>query len=92
LIATPIGILVDEYVVDFAVWMPGLSPVIRQGLIPLGIVLAGFYGFYLLLKRRYHANKNETVQVAFCFFLTAFIILTIAGIWFRGAGMRLAWP
>lgn len=92
LIATPIGILVDEYVADFAVWMPGLSPVISQGLIPLGIVLAGFYGFYLLLKRRYHANKNETVQVVFCFFLTAFIILTIAGIWFRGAGMRLAWP
>ena len=92
LIATPIGILVDEYVVDFAVWMPGLSPVISQGLIPLCIVLAGFYGFYLLLKRRYHPNKNETVQVFFCFFLTAFIILTIAGIWFRGSGMRLVWP
>ena len=91
LIVTPIGILLDEYVIDFAAWMPGLSPAISNGLVPLGIILSGFCGFYLLLERRYSANRNEAVQMIFVFFLTAFMILTIIGIWFRGAGMALSW-
>ncbi len=91
-IVTPIWILVDEHVMDFTSWMPGLSPAIRDGLVPLAIVLAGFYGFYLLLKRRYSASRNETIQMIFVFFVTAFIILTITGIWFRGSGMALGWP
>lgn len=91
LIITPLGILVDEYVVNLSAWMPGLSPAIRNGLVPFGVVLAGFCGFCLLLKHRYSANKNETIQMIFVFFLTAFIILTITGIWFRGSGMRLTW-
>jgi quinol-cytochrome oxidoreductase complex cytochrome b subunit len=92
LIVTPIGILVDKYMVDFTEWMPGLSPAISNGLIPLGIGLSGFYGFHLLLKRRYSANRNESIQMAFVFFLTIFIILTMTGIWFRGSGMALSWP
>jgi hypothetical protein len=92
LIITPIGILVDEYMVDFAERMPGLSPAISNGLIPLAVVLTGYYGFHLLLKRRYSANRNESIQMAFIFFLTTFIILTITGIWFRGSGMALSWP
>lgn len=91
LIVTPIGILLDEYVIDFAAWMPGLSPAISNGLVPLGIILSGFCGFYLLLERRYSANRNEAVQMIFVFFLTAFMILTIIGIWFRGSGMALSW-
>ena len=92
LILTPIGILADDYVVNFAAWMPGLSPAISSGLAPLAIGLSGFYGFYLLLKRRFSANKNEAIQVIFVFFVTAFIILTITGIWFRGPGMALCRP
>ncbi|MBW1900128.1 MAG: cytochrome b N-terminal domain-containing protein [Deltaproteobacteria bacterium] len=92
LIVTPIGILVDKYMVDFTEWMPGLSPAISNGLIPVGIGLSGFYGFHLLLKRRYSANRNESIQMAFVFFLTIFIILTMTGIWFRGSGMALSWP
>ncbi|MEE9610620.1 MAG: cytochrome b N-terminal domain-containing protein, partial [Desulfatiglandales bacterium] len=91
LIVTPIGVLLDEYVIDFAAWMPDLSPAISNGLVPLGIVVSGFCGFYLLLKRRYSANRNEAVQMVFVFFLTAFIIMTVTGIWFRGSGMALSW-
>ena len=91
-IVTLIGILVDEYAVDFAAWMPGLPPGISNGLIPLAIVLAGFYGFCLFLKGRYSANKNEVVQMTFVLFMTSFIILTLTGIWFRGSGMGLSWP
>lgn len=92
LVATPVGILLDEYVIDFPAWMPGLPSAVTNGLLKLGIILAGFYGFHTWLKRRYGANRNEVVQTVFVFFLSAFIIMTVTGIWFRGPGMRLAWP
>jgi hypothetical protein len=72
--------------------MPGFSPVITNGLIPLSIILSGFYIFYFLMKRRYASNRGEIVQTMFVFLITAFIILTITGIWFRGQGMRVGWP
>ena len=53
------------------------------------LILAGFYG---LVKKKYSASKQELVQAVFVFVLTAFVVLTIIGIWFRGAGMRLAMP
>ena len=92
LVATPIGILLDEYLLDFTAWMPGWSPAISTGLIPFIIVLCVSLVTYLLLKHRHPVNKNESVQMIFVFFLTAFIILTMIGIWFRGSGMRLVWP
>jgi quinol-cytochrome oxidoreductase complex cytochrome b subunit len=92
LVATPFGVLLDEYVIDFAAWVPGLSPAISNGLVPFIIILSVSFATYLLLKHRYSANKNELVQMIFVFFLTALIILTITGIWFRGSGMRLVWP
>lgn len=92
LIVTPICILLDEYVLDFTGWLSGLPPVVSAGLIPLGIVLAGCFWFHLVLKRKFAPNKNEMVQLFFVLFLTAFILLTIIGIGFRGMGMKLTWP
>ena len=92
LIVTPIGILLDEYLLNFGPWMPGVPPVISTGLVPLGIVLSGCWGFYRLMKSRHSPDTHETIQMVFVFFLTAFIILTITGIAFRGPGMGLSWP
>ncbi|MBN2059561.1 MAG: cytochrome b N-terminal domain-containing protein [Deltaproteobacteria bacterium] len=92
LILTPIIIILDEYVFDFPAWMPGFSPVVSNGLIPLCIVILGFYVLYLFFVKFYSPDKNEKVQMVFVFFLTVFIILTITGIWFRGKGMKLLWP
>ncbi len=92
LIATPIGILLDEYVIDFVAWIPGVPSLLSNGVIPLAIILAGVWTFYSTTKRRYAATKEETVQMIFVFFLTAFVILTVTGIWFRGSAMKLAWP
>jgi quinol-cytochrome oxidoreductase complex cytochrome b subunit len=91
-IATPTGILANEYLVDFAVWLPGVPALVSNGLVPLTLCLAGILGFYWIMKRKYSATRNETVQLIFVFFVTAFIILTITGIWFRGTGMQLIWP
>jgi quinol-cytochrome oxidoreductase complex cytochrome b subunit len=91
-IATPLGILADEYLVDFAALLPGVPAAISNGLVPVTLGLAGVWGFYWIMKRKYSATKNEVVQMIFVLFVTAFIILTVTGIWFRGAGMKLTWP
>ncbi|MBW2450369.1 MAG: cytochrome b N-terminal domain-containing protein [Deltaproteobacteria bacterium] len=88
----PIGIIVDEFVIDFAAWMPGLSPVVSNGILPATFVLAGIIVFYRLVKKKYTATSNESIQAVFVLLVVAFIVLTITGIWFRGKGMALIWP
>ena len=92
LIITPPAIIADEFLFDFAAWLPGVPAVISNGLLPAVLVLAGIIGFYGLMKRYYAANKNEAIQAVFVLLLIAFIILTITCIWFRGRGMALMWP
>ena len=91
-IITPIGIIADEFVIDFAAWIPGLSPVVSNGILPAAFVLAGIIVFYWLVKKKYTATNNESIQSVFVLLVVAFIILTITGIWFRGKGMILIWP
>jgi hypothetical protein len=92
IIATSTGILASEYLLDFAGWLPVLPAIVSNGLVPLILGLASVWLFYWIMKRKYGATKNEAVQMIFVFFVTAFIILTITGIWFRGKGMELTWP
>ena len=91
LIITPAGIVADESVIDFAAWMPAVPAVISNGLLPAALILAGIIGFYLLMKNRFRADNNEAIQAVFILLLTAFVILTVTGIWFRGTGMALTW-
>jgi quinol-cytochrome oxidoreductase complex cytochrome b subunit len=91
-IVTPIGIVADEFIIDFAAWMPGMSPVVLNGILPAAFVLAGIITFYWLVKKKYLATNNESIQSVFVLFVVAFIILTITGIWFRGKEMALIWP
>jgi hypothetical protein len=92
IVFTPLLVLADDLFFDFATWMPGIPPVVSSGLLPAAITLAVLGGFYALMKRKYTATKNETVQAVFVLLLFAFIILTITTVWFRGAGMALTWP
>ena len=50
-IATPIGIIADEFFIDFTAWLPGLPAVISNGLLPVTILAVIVAGFYLLLKK-----------------------------------------
>ena len=88
-IATPLGIVLDEYVMHLGARLPAVPIWISLGLLPLGLMLAGLSGFYVLMKRRYSATNNEAIQMVFVFLLVAFVILTVTGIWFRGEGMGL---
>lgn len=90
-ILTSLGIVADEYMIDFAAWMPTVPAVISNGLLPAALVLAGIIGFYRWIRKRYCATNNEAILTVFVLLLTGFVILTVTGIWFRGAGMKLGW-
>ena len=92
LILTPPWIIADEFGIDLAARMPAIPPVISNGLLPAAIIFAGIIGFYWWTKKKYGATNNEAVQAVFVLLLTAFVILTITCIWFRGAEMKLVWP
>jgi quinol-cytochrome oxidoreductase complex cytochrome b subunit len=91
LILTPAVVVLDEYLIDFQSWLPGLPPEISNGLIPFALVLAGLTGFFVLMKRRFDATKAEAVQTMFVFLLVTFVLLTVVGVWFRGTGMKIVW-
>jgi quinol-cytochrome oxidoreductase complex cytochrome b subunit len=91
-IVTPIAIILDEFVIDFVAWMPGMSPVVKNMILPAAFSLAGITVFYWLVKKKYSATQNESIQSVFILLMAVFIILTITGIWFRGKGMVLMWP
>jgi len=90
-VLTCLGILANEYILDFAAWLPAVPTVISNGLLPAALVLAGIIGFYRWIKKRYSTTNNEAIQAVFVLLLTAFVVLTAVGIWFRGAGMTLGW-
>jgi len=92
LILTPIWIVADEYWIDFAAWLPGLAPPIANGLIPSMILVAALFGLYRYARRQSGASNNEAIQTIFVLVMVAFAVLTITGVWFRGAGMSLVWP
>jgi hypothetical protein len=90
-ILTALGIIADEYIIEFDAWMPALPAIISNGLLPVALVLTGIIGFYWWIKKKYSANNNEAIQAVFVLLLTALVILTVTGIWFRGTGMALTW-
>jgi hypothetical protein len=92
LVAAPLLVIADEYVLDFAGWLPSLPTLISNGLVPLALLLLVLIGFYDGLKRLFKATNCETIQATFVLLLVAFIVLTVIGIWFRGPGMALMWP
>jgi len=87
--ATVAAILADEFIVGSA--LIGPPNIIISGMVPFVLVLAGCIGFYFVMKKRFGAVNNEAVQALFILLVTAFLVLTIVGIWFRGTGMQLMW-
>jgi quinol-cytochrome oxidoreductase complex cytochrome b subunit len=91
-IVTIAGILFNEFVLNFEILMPGLSPFISNGIIPLLILGAFMAGYYMIFIKPLMLSKAELVQAVFVFIVVAFIVLTITGIFFRGKDMALMMP
>jgi quinol-cytochrome oxidoreductase complex cytochrome b subunit len=92
LVATPVWILLDELWVDSTAWLPGVPPTVSNGLLPSAILLAALGGYYAYLKKRFSSSNNEAIQTSFVLLTVVFVVLTVTGVWFRGAGMALVWP
>jgi quinol-cytochrome oxidoreductase complex cytochrome b subunit len=91
IILTPLLILADEWR-SAAGPRWDMPPVVSNGVLPTVVLLIALGGFYVLLKKRYGATTNEIVQSLVTLVLTAYGMLTITGVWFRGAGMTLTVP
>ena len=86
---TPVAVVLHEVVSRLS---PGGNTWLTGGVIPLAVIVAGGLGFLRASKTRLGLTRNETVQAAVVLGGTAFVVLTIVGIWFRGPGMSLVWP
>ena len=89
-IVTVAAVLIDEFVINTK--LLGSANWLNTGLLPFVFVLAVTTGFHWLTKKVFKANRNESVQTLFTLVTTSFLVLTVIGIWFRGAGMQLVWP
>jgi quinol-cytochrome oxidoreductase complex cytochrome b subunit len=83
--------------VGMSEWMPesaggSLPSWLTEGIAPLGLLVAGFGAWYLGMRKKGGASRDEAFQGIFIFLTVAFIVLTVTGIWFRGEGMALTWP
>ena len=92
LVATPVWVLLDEYVLNWNTWLPTWDMLISNGLIPLAIVLLPLVFLDDWIHKAFHADTEERVLFIASFLFTAFIVLTIIGIYFRGPGMSLYFP
>ncbi len=92
LLLTPLWVVLDEFVLDWAAWLPTWPTLISNGVIPLAVVLLGLISLDEILYRAFKANTEERVLALFIFTFSALIVLTLIGIFFRGPGMALYWP
>jgi quinol-cytochrome oxidoreductase complex cytochrome b subunit len=95
-IATLLGttglILADDLIIAPGNLLAGLPSIITNGVIPFSIIAVIIAGSYLMLKKKFEASTNEAIQTVFIILVTALIVLTVIGAWFRGKGMVLAIP
>ena len=88
-IATLAAVLFDEFYIGAGTTGP--PTLVGSGLLPFVAIMVICAGFYLLMKKVFAASRSEAIQALFTLLLTSFVVLTIIGIWFRGAGMQLTW-
>jgi quinol-cytochrome oxidoreductase complex cytochrome b subunit len=89
LAATPLLIVVDEFLLQPGAGLPSL---IWRGFVPLALGAAAVLSFRAVLVRSFGASKSEVVQAMFILCFVVLVVLTVIGVWFRGPGMALVWP
>ncbi len=92
LIATPVWVLLDEFILNWTEWLPTWNTLLSNGLIPLVVILLPLILLDDWATKKYNANTEERVLFIATFIFTAFIMLTLVGIFFRGTGMSFYLP
>ena len=88
----PALVLLDEWFIDLPGWLPTLPTLISNGLIPALLTLGGLWAIYRFFRRNLKTNHGEALVGLFAFLTVSLIVLTIIGIFFRGANMALVLP
>ena len=91
LVLTPLLVVADEWWIDLPGWLPLWPTLLSNGLLPLLLSLGGLALIYALLRLG-KAGHSEAVVGLFTFVMTSLLILTVVGVFFRGANMALVWP
>jgi len=89
---TPVLIVMNEYLPKLDTLLPSINSFLTNGLMPLIILLLIIWLYYKFVSKKYELSQIGKVQTMFVFITTAFIVLTIIGIFFRGVDMKLAFP
>ena len=92
LVATPLLVVADETLLVASGAPSGGAALVTRGLLPVAALLAVCVVGFRLLRSRLGATRLEAAHAIFVFVAAGFAVLTVTGIWFRGAGMRLVWP
>lgn len=92
LILHPLLIAGDEYLFHFNSWFPNLPQVVREGFLPFLLYTLFFTVYYFLMQKIFKPTGFENILGIVSYMLTAYTILSLTGIFFRGPGMQLMWP
>jgi len=71
---------------------PSIPLIITIGFVPFILVSATFMLFLKFLAKRFSLNRAEYIQSLIILIIISYSILSIIGIFFRGAGMEMIWP
>jgi hypothetical protein len=91
-IFTIIFILTSELLPDPEVVMKQVPSIITTGVVPFIIVAGTIYLFMKYLRKKLVLNRSEVIQTIMIILVISYTVLSLTGIFFRGAGMKLMWP
>lgn len=88
----PLGIIADEYWIDWLRLFPNWPSWLATGLVPLLVIVLGLVVVYATIRFVLKASHSETLVGAFAFVMMSFIVLTVTNVFFRGPNMALVLP
>jgi quinol-cytochrome oxidoreductase complex cytochrome b subunit len=89
---TILFILISNMLPDPGKILPSVPAIITTGLIPFLIVTGTIFLFMNWLKKKFSLNRSEYIQSIIIVLVISYTVLSLTGIFFRGAGMKLMWP
>jgi len=89
---TILFILISNMLPDPGKILPSVPAIITTGLIPFLIVTGTIFLFMNWLKKKFSLNRSEYIQSIIIVLVISYTVLSLTGIFFRGAGMKLVWP
>ena len=91
LLLVPLLVAIDEWWIDLPDALPSWPTLLSNGLLPLLFTLAGLLIIYTGF-RALRTNHSEALVGIFTFVMVSLVVLTVIGVFLRGANMALIWP